>query len=262
VIKKGKEHPMKKAVVLLVVFSFGLSSLVYSEGMTRTVISKDTQSYGKGDFLLETGVKYIKTAAEEKKSDFYGFAGFGVTPQWDVSAYVPYSSYENSVDESDIGDIVLDSSYEIFSDAGNEVGCSLGAAVKLPTGKEEKHLGTGETDYKVYTAYSGRINEYLGVINVSYTITGDPSEGLVDYNDYFSAAAELMIPITLASNFSLGFLADFPGSIPDSSSNNYELLAGIDYYVNEASKFDLYAGKGFDDSSNDFRIGLNLRFLY
>jgi hypothetical protein len=253
---------MKKAAALLVVLSFGLASLAYSEGMTRTIISKDTQPYGKGDFLLETGVKYIKTTAEEKKSDFYGFAGFGISPQWDVSAYVPYSSYENGVEESDIGDVMLDSSYEVYSDADNEIGWSLGAALKLPTAKEEKHLGSGETDYRVYSAYSGRINEYLGVINVSYTITGDPSEGLVDYNDYFSAAAELMIPITLGSNFSLGFLADFPGSIPDSSSNNYELLAGIDYYVNEASKLDLYAGKGFDDNSNDYRIGLNLRFLY
>ena len=103
----------------------------------------------------------IETVSLRIRADTMTFTGsYGITDRLDISAGVPFvrlnlegqriDTYRGrtllqargSATAAGLGDVVLRTRYNVFSDGAS--GVSVGAEVRLPTGREEDLLGTGE----------------------------------------------------------------------------------------------------------------------
>ena len=159
------------------------------------------------------------------RGTLFTFCGtYGLTEHWDVGFVAPYVKLIGEGDwtfwfgqgiadfhESDegISDIVLRTKYELFEleDLDNLTTWSVGADVKLPTGDEDKLLGTGGFGYRLRTLLGKRFGRIYPTIELAYYWAGVDaiekvySPGLVrtgiDDNDLDTFEFKAAVPINL-----------------------------------------------------------------
>ena len=84
------------------------------------------------------------------------------------------------------GDVVLGTKYRLFGIPAADSGLSVSLEVRLPTGDEEKGLGSGATNVDLRTRWGWRIAREIIYFNVGYTWVGDDGDTRRD-NPWFYA---------------------------------------------------------------------------
>jgi len=91
--------------------------------------------------------------------------------------------------ESGVGDSKLSFKYRVFDNSQYLMRGAFGLGFKFPTGSDDKGLGTGKTDFEVFTAFSKNFERVIAHLHLGYCMTGDPNtlyypNGLADYFYY------------------------------------------------------------------------------
>lgn len=115
---------------------------------------------------------------------------YGVTEDWEVGLFTPIVMHESRGDihrgtqwvgsangrTEGLGDMMLLTKYRLAH--GDDWTWSVGARLKLPTGDDDKYLGTGKTDKRIQMLLTRRFGNLETNLDVGYTWNGFGS----DYN--------------------------------------------------------------------------------
>ena len=93
--------------------------------------------------------------------------------------------WEKDYSASGGGDTKLSFKYRVFDSPEFNMRGAFGLGFKFPSGSEQKGLGTGQTDFEVFTAFSRTFEVVVAHLNLGYIMTGDPNniyhpDGLAD----------------------------------------------------------------------------------
>lgn len=158
--------------------------------------------------------------------------------------------------ESGTGDSTLGFKYRIFDNKQNQMQGAVGLCFKFPTGNDDKELGTGETDFEIFAAFSKHFEKVVAHLNLGYVMTGDPN------TQYY--------PNGLADKFTYGVGIEYPHT--DNVTVMAE-VAGEDFGA-EGLKVDVIPGLRYTPTenfalevavpisvNNDQRYGYNYRVV-
>ena len=160
---------------------------------------------------------------------------FGVTERLAVLAEVPYRMLSiGDEDEKGVGDMSLGVEFLFFEDIFEYAWIVPHATAILPTGDEDKMLGTGETQGRFGISAGTTVNDIFHfAADVSYTANGAISEDDMDErDDLLTGAVSLVVDLDeRASVLGEAQLRDDPVDSEDDYAARFHL--GLVYEINE-----------------------------
>jgi hypothetical protein len=159
--------------------------------------------------------------------------------------------------DSGLGDTKLSFKYRVFDNPQYQMRGAFGLGFKFPTGSDEKGLGTGKTDFEVFTAFSKNFERIIAHLNLGYVMTGDPNtqfypDGLADIFYY-----NIGLEYPHANNVTV--MAEVNGQDWGSEGLKLDVVPSIRYTPTENFALDL----GVPISvTNDQRYGYNYRLTF
>lgn len=162
------------------------------------------------------------------------------------SSTIVTTTSEERVD-SGLGDVTLSAVYQLQQETPAAPWMAVRGKIKFGTADEEKFLGTGENDYAIqFEAAKGIFDGFIG-----YNFLGDPDA--IDYDDILYGAGAITLPLSQPWRTRTElYLEEAP-------------LNGLDEVIELTLSFsrplainrhmNLYAVKGFTDSSVDWGVG-------
>jgi long-subunit fatty acid transport protein len=143
-------------------------------------ITDDTGTQGKGNWQLELQGDFLRderTAAGVERKDklnaYTSVLSYGILDNLDVQVGVSYLSTRTTMngsttaDESGVGDSTLELKWR-FYEAG-DFSLALKPGVLLPTGNEDKGLGTGKTSWGIALLATYEAEPWTFSGNIAYT---------------------------------------------------------------------------------------------
>jgi hypothetical protein len=162
------------------VLMLGLLLLVNSAAWAaHPLITDDTGTQGKGKLLVEISAQYDtdKETANGVSTESTGgqvatTLSYGFVENADLVLGLPYQwakGKEGGVtvyDENGISDMTVDLKWRFFEKDG--LSLALKPGVRLPTGNDEKELGTGRTGYQAFLIGSKEAAPWAFHVNLGY----------------------------------------------------------------------------------------------
>jgi hypothetical protein len=159
--------------------------------------------------------------------------------------------------ESGIGDTKLSFKYRVFDNNPNQMRGAFGLGFKFPTGDDAKGLGTGKTDFEVFTAFSKNFERVIAHLNFGYVMTGDPN------NQYYpNGLADIFyynIGIEYPHTHNVTVMAELNGQDWGSEGMKLDVTPSIRYTPTENFAFDVAVPVNV---TNDQRFGYNYRVTF
>ena len=245
---------MKKSLILIA-FAFSVQAHADEPKLSfSTGIDYSTGKYGQAE---KTDITYVPFNAKLE------------TGRWTFKATVPYIEISGPANvapdsrvvlagvrpvrsrESGLGDVVLGGSYNVVTNTQRQYYVDLGGKVKLPTADEKRGLGTGKTDYAVYTdVYKTQGNlTWLGT--VGYKVFGDPAG--VNLNNVFYGSAGMSYK--LSRQDSVGLVVDLREKTTPTTQGLREYSLFYAHKFNDTYKLQTYLVTGDTTSSVDLGAG-------
>ncbi len=164
--------------------------------------------------------------------------------------------WKNDISESGCGDSTLGFKYKVFDNPTYQTRGAVGIGFKFPTGSDDKGLGTGETDFTIFTAFSKNFEKVVAHLNLGYTMTGDPNtqfypNGLADKFFY-------NIGIEYPHTHNVTVMAEIAGEDWGAEGNKVDVIPGIRYSPTENFSFEVAVPIAI---TNDQRYGYNYRLV-
>jgi long-subunit fatty acid transport protein len=142
-------------------------------------ITDDTGTQGKGNWQLELQGDFLRDKStaggveQKSKGDTYtSVLSYGILDNLDVQVGVPFVSFRTSqngvtvADESGVSDMTLELKWRFYEEGGLSLGLKPG--LTLPTGDENKGLGTGKTSWGVTLLATYEAEPWTFLANVAY----------------------------------------------------------------------------------------------
>lgn len=252
------------------IFTIALAVLWYGSAFAaHPLITDDTGTQGKGKFQLEVNSEFIydKETEEgitqkETGGEVATLLSYGIADNLDIVLGLPYQwkkVKEDGIvtsDEDGISDISLELKWRFFEKDG--LSFALKPGITLPTGDENKGLGTGRTTYGLYFITTKEIEPWAFHLNLGY----GRNENKVDERKdiwHASLAGEVEVVKNLKFVGNVGMERN-----PDKSSNTHPafILGGIIYSITENVDIDFGIKGGLNKPETDYSIlaGIALRF--
>jgi hypothetical protein len=138
------------------------------------LITDDTGTQGKGNFQLELFGEYGQDNEAQittKTSDLSATLTYGTTDAADVMLGIPYEAWisddsESVVKGSGIGDLSLEAKWRLYEK--ESVSLALKPGLTIPTGDEEKGLGTGRPTYHLVFIATKQMKSWELDMNAGY----------------------------------------------------------------------------------------------
>ncbi len=234
--------------ILLAPYSLLLANPVFA---ARPLITEDAVVAGKGITQLEVGIDYIKVGNKGEGTTLIVSPIHGVTEDTEFSLILPYifgrPDTPSGVDGW--GDISFIMKHLVIAEDGKIPALLLRMALKLPTGDEEKGLGTGDTN----VGFSGILTKGFGSatvhLNLGYTFVGDQDEDSDNNEVNYGVAGEYII----------GKRTTVVGEIyglyhPEYKAKEIErrALLGLTYRLDDTFTIDLAGKRGLDSASDEY----------
>jgi hypothetical protein len=150
-----------------------------------------------------------------------------------------------------LGDVTLGATYSLPSEMLGGFAVDLGGRVKLPTSSQRKRLGTGKTDFTVYTDISRPIGNVAPFVTVGYRMPGDP-EG-IDLRDTFTASVGTSV--ISGSLVAIGSY-DYSGATSPLSEDSHSLFGALSGPISNRLNLTGYSTIGLSNGAPDFGVGL------
>lgn len=187
---------------------------------------------------------------------------YGISDNADIVLGIPYQwkrAWKDSTLDSDvdgISDISLESKWRFYEKDG--LSLALKPGITLPTGDEDKGLGTGRATYSMFFISTKEIEPWAFHLNFGYT----RNENKVDERKdiwHASLASEVKVLKDLKVVANIGMERN-----PDKASNTHPafILGGLIYSVTENFDIDIGIKGGLNKLETDatFLAGIALRF--
>jgi hypothetical protein len=238
------------------------------------LITDDAGTQGKGKFLLELNgqASYEKTDSvddaganiktKERESELKAALTYGILDNVDVVFGVPYQwkkTKENDATVSDVNggaDLSLEVKWRFYEKDG--LSFALKPGLTLPTGDEDKDLGTGRVTGSLYFIATKEINPWAFHVNLGYK----RNENKLNQRDdiwHTSLAGELKVVNDLKLVANIGAERNTEKS---SHTNPAFLLGGFIYSIRENVDIDLGIKIGLNETEKDVAClgGIAMRF--
>jgi len=160
--------------------------------------------------------------------------------------------------ESGIGDTVLSATYGALYDTRSQFGLDLTAKLKLPTGDEQRGLGTGSVDQTVQVELYKSIDRLTAFGTVGYTNFGDSD--VVELKNAFHY--ELGALTRLNQGDSVGASLYGRQRVVEGGAPQRELTVFWNRRVARAQRLQAYFLVGLADGSPDVGIGASAMFSF
>ena len=210
---------------------------------------------------------YDRTLSNNESGDMLTiplYFNYAITDDLEVAYCLPIVDYsiksrilwKNDISESGVGDSTLGFKYKIFDNPTYLTRGAIGLGFKFPTGNDDKGLGTGETDFTIYTAFTKNFERIVAHLNLGYTMTGDPNthyypDGLADKFFY-------RIGIEYPHTHNVTVMAEVAGEDWGAEGNKVEVIPGLRYSPTENFSFEVGVPICV---TNDQRHGYNYRLV-
>ena len=148
----------------------------------RTIVAGDTRLPAQGKVQAQLGGGY---EAWEDGDTLFGQlqVGYGISDRW--AAYVAPSFVSWDVDDGDsesgLGDTGLGTVYRFLDEADSGFDLALHGAVGLPTGDDDKYLGTGSVEPELNLLVSKTLGPVVAVANAGGYLILDADRGEEDF---------------------------------------------------------------------------------
>jgi hypothetical protein len=159
--------------------------------------------------------------------------------------------------ESGLGDLSVSLTRQ-FGELYQGVHLDLTARVKLPTGDEDKGLGTGEVDTYVQADIYRIFENVVPFATVGYRFLGESARYPLEDGLYASAG----VAFTVAAPTRVGFSVDWREQIVVGADDATEAVGFVTHRLNEQWNLIGYALKGLTDGSADFGAGGSISYRF
>lgn len=158
--------------------------------------------------------------------------------------------------QSGVGDTWLAASYSLESFPVAVGYLDLGAKLKLPTGDEDKGLGTGETDYTLQLDYFKPVGATMPYATLAYKVKGEPAGVTLNNVMYLSLGCDFRRD----DDTHVGVSLDSQQAATVGGDDSMELLGYLNQSLNSKWALMLYGYAGLADGSPDYGVGMQLSF--
>ena len=240
-----------------------------SSWAAHPLISDDTGTQGKGNFQLELNGQYDWDKGDTEDMSVRSTGGqaavtlsYGIAENVDLVLSMPYlwgKTEENEVtayDEHGIGDMVFETKWRFFEKNGFSL--ALKPGIIIPTGNDEKGLGTGQLGGQLFLIASQELGSWAFHGNLGYVRNENKADERKDiWHVSFAATWEAIKNLKLVANVGIE-------RNPDDDANNDPafLIGGIIYSITENFDVDFGVKCGLSESETDLSLlsGVAFRF--
>lgn len=249
---------LKRLIALFIVLCWSGAAFA-----NHPLITDDTITQGRGNFEFELygeSSHQNKDGVVEDATGITAMLTYGINDQTDVILGVPYSylRQEDSVTNTEYGvsNTALALKWRFYEKGG--LSLALKPGVTLPTGNDEKGLGSGRATYSIFFIATEIIAPWMIHLNLGYK----RNENKVDEREdlwHASLAGEMKISKNLKAVANIGVETN-----PDraSSINPVFIIGGIIYSIRENLDIDFGLKSWLNSLDTDYSIlaGLTWRF--
>jgi len=160
--------------------------------------------------------------------------------------------------QSGLGDSTLSFGYIVVMETDSTPEIRPNAYIKIPTGDEDKGLGTGEFEYGVGVDVSRWWDDWFTYVEAAYNFqNGDEDWGLKDYPE-----AGVGVGYSL-TKYLFPVVSLWGASAPsDESSSLLEATLELNILTSKSVSMQIYGTKGLADSSPDYGVGGSIFWLF
>jgi hypothetical protein len=251
-----------------VIFVFAVLLLPATAWAALPLITDDTATQGKGKSQLEVGAIYNRDNSSEdgiaiKENDyaFFSTLTYGITNRVDVSISLLYvwshvQTEGSNIATGGISDTALGVKWRLFEK--DRVNFAVKPVMLIPTGNEDKGLGTGRTRYGAYFIITKEFDPWAIHANLGYI----RNENKIDErNDLWQVS--LATTYEMVKNLQL--CADIGAITNTDKTSEVEpsfLLVGLIYSAKENIDISLGVKFGLNEPATDWSLlpGVTYRF--
>jgi hypothetical protein len=208
---------------------------------SHPLITDDTGTQGQGKYQLEVNGQYDHDAegsAETTGGQLATFLTYGASETVDVVAGVPYlwnrekENGDEVADEHGLSDTCLDVKWRFFDQDGFSLALKPGAI--LPTGDEDKGLGSGKVGYHLYAIATKAADPWAIHANLGYIRNENDGDDRVNlWHASLAGTYALTKELQAVGNIGVDRNAD-----PESDNDPAFLLGGLIYSLSENFQID------------------------
>jgi len=214
----------------------------------RTVFTKENKfpEALKAELGLSAGwISYDEQKVGED-ADSYSIAPgarFGLTDRLALRAEVPYVGYSiGEMDEDGLGDMELGFDFLFFEDIFEYAWIIPHATAILPTGDEDKNLGTGDTQGRFGISIGTTVNDVVHfAVDFSYTLKGAEGENGGEREDLTAGALSIMWDLDERASL-LGEVQVTDDPVDEEDDYAVRGHGGLAYRINERFSLMGYVG--------------------
>lgn len=250
----------------LITIQFSLSTVSHA---AHPLITDDTGTQGKGRFQVELNseITYEKektngVTTKETGGEIATIISYGIIDNIDVILGLPYQWFKVKEDgdvkekEDGISDMSLELKWRFFEHDGLSLAMKPG--ITIPTGDEDKGLGTGKITYSLFFITTKEIEPWAFHLNLGYMRNENKLDERKDLW-HASLAGEFKVIKALKAVANIGIERN-----PDKDSNTHPafILGGFIYSATDDFDIDIGIKGGLNKPEIDRSIlaGITLRF--
>ncbi|MBI4687303.1 MAG: transporter [Nitrospirae bacterium] len=254
----------KKTILTVVVFLWSAAAFA-----AHPLITDDTGTQGKGKAQVEINGEYRhedEDGITENITELAAILSYGIRNDMDIVVGIPYQHIRTKDavtknDEYGISDVSIEMKWRFYEH--DNLSLALKPGITLPTGDEDKGLGSGMASYGMMFITTKEINAWAFHLNLGYTHNVYKLEADKDANRkdiwHLSFAGEVEVVKDLKAVANIGMERN-----PDKTSNTHPafMLGGLIYSVAENFDIDIGLKGGLNKPETDYSIlaGTALRF--
>lgn len=221
----------------------------------QPLITDDAGTMGSGKAQLELTGQYghdRENGGTSTETEGAATLTYGLTDAVDLVLGLPYQHLKNeeadTTTESGISDASLDVKWRFYEQDGFSLAVKPG--ITLPTGDDEKGLGSGKATYKLFFISSKEIAPWAFHLNLGY-IRNENTQGDEKNLWHASFAATVAMAEHLTAVANIGVERN-PDRLADSEPAF--LLGGLIYTLSEGLDLDCGIKYGLTDSETDYTV--------
>ncbi len=163
-----------------------LAAVSASAEWERTISAWDSKLPDQGKFQMSLWGDYWEWesgGADGKEMDATLYLNYGLADNWSVVLAPGYTKWDQDRggDEAGISDTGVLSTYRILDEAEAGFDLAVMGRVSLPTGDDDKGLGTGSVEPGASVILSKTLGPIIAVANLGGTLILDADDGEEDY---------------------------------------------------------------------------------
>ncbi|MBF0548100.1 MAG: transporter [Candidatus Riflebacteria bacterium] len=193
------------------------------------------------------------------------FFNYAVTNDLEFAFMLPIENYtlktriltKTDFQSSGVGDTKFMFKYRVFDNPQYMMRGAFGLGFKFPTGSSDKSLGTGATDFEVFTAFSKNFENIIAHLNLGYIKTGDPNNAM-----YPNGLADIFyynLGIEYPHTNNVTVIAEVNGQDWGGEGLKVDVTPSLRYTPTENFSFDIGVPVSI---TNDQRYGYNYRLTF